>query len=418
MPTVRRIGMMLKKTVARIIALFLAAFGIAGCANSPDTWKPRVRNETELSNAIEKAIKGTGQPSAACALIRSTEDPIVAAAGRTRIDGGEEVTTKSLYHIGSTMKMLTATLTAILIEENILSYETTLADAFPDIPMHPDYRKVTILDLIYSRGGIIPFQNTDNEEPEIVEEFWLSIPARSPGSPETQREMITRYALARTPIQGEGNKAVPVYSNVGWAILGHILERTAGIPFEGLFKERILEPLGIKGYKFSGWPDDAYGTGEPIGHYPPETVGAKHRAQSAADNYRFPDWMNPAGGLSLDIHGFAAVIREQLLGLKGEGTLLNRSAYELIHSVGIEVDISTMYQLDEGSGKLKLGHGVAVEETELGKLSAGEGSGGTYLAFMVIYPGLDIAFAGLTNAGDGMEVLSRIIKETTGFSFE
>jgi CubicO group peptidase (beta-lactamase class C family) len=42
------------------------------------------------------------------------------------------VTTNDVFHIGSCTKSMTATLTAMLIEEGKLRWDTTIADVFPE----------------------------------------------------------------------------------------------------------------------------------------------------------------------------------------------------------------------------------------------------------------------------------------------
>lgn len=395
-----------------------AALVVSGCA-TVSAWKPLVSNGDEMKRVVETAIAEDGQPSAAGALVRADGAAVSAAAGSTRM-GGIPVTEKSLYHIGSVTKSMTAVLAAILIEEGRLDYTTTLAAALPGINMRDEYRDRTILDLMLSRAGIIPFQHTDNEDPAVVEALWTDIPAANAGTPRSERAAMTAYALSLPPIYAPGDEAVPVYSNVSWAILGHILEETVGMPYEEALATLVFAPLGIRNYKIGGWPRDDYGADEPVGHYPPEdsAAPAARRPQSEADGYFFPAWMNPAGGVNMDIEGFARYAREQLRGLGGNGSLLPKHAYEKIHSVNAVADSATMYQGAPSGQELSLGLGWGVAETDSGLLSLADGSGGTFYARLVVYPALDIAFAGLANSGDGDKALRRVIKDSTGFELE
>jgi serine-type D-Ala-D-Ala carboxypeptidase len=51
-------------------------------------------------------------------------------------------------------------------------------------------------------------------------------------------------SLVRTPLRGTPGKSV-TYSDVGFVVLGEVLERAAGEPLPGLLERRVYEPLGM-----------------------------------------------------------------------------------------------------------------------------------------------------------------------------
>ncbi|MBN1647623.1 MAG: beta-lactamase family protein [Spirochaetales bacterium] len=405
----------------KIIILAMAAFIplclVCSCTNAGGnrTWKPLVKNQQEMKSALEAALACGGQPSASCALVQSEGPALIASAGTSRLPDGTPVNTKSLYHIGSTTKSMTALLAMILVEQGKLQLSTTLSEVFPDMKMRTEYRDMDMLDLMMNRAGIIPFQQTANEDPQVVEDLWQRIPANHPDDPTGERAAMTAYTLALPSAGSTKSNPLIVYSNAGWAILGHCLETILGISYEQALTELVFNPLGISNFKIGGWPNDNYDPAQPVGHYPAEAKGASPQAQTAENDYLFPDWMNPAGGVNIDIEGFTAYAREQLQGLKGKGTLLSQTGYSTMHSIQAQADIETMYQgAGRGTGTIKFGLGWAVEETDSGLFSMADGSGGTFYARLIVYPALDIAFAGFTNSGSG-EVLSDVIRRTTGF---
>ena len=66
------------------------------------------------------------------------------------------MTTNDVFHIGSDTKSMTATLTAMLIEEGKLRWDTTIADVFPELKgkMDKQYEAVTVEQLLTHRGGV------------------------------------------------------------------------------------------------------------------------------------------------------------------------------------------------------------------------------------------------------------------------
>lgn len=49
-----------------------------------------------------------------------------------------------------------------------------------------------------------------------------------------------------------------VYSNIGWTLLGRVIEKVSGIPSGDYINENIWKPLGMK-HTFAEKPDDALG---------------------------------------------------------------------------------------------------------------------------------------------------------------
>src|SRR5690606_3654788 len=94
-------------------------------------------------------------PALAGAIVDLEGNTTLGATGTRRAGHEEPVTTGDLWHLGSCTKAMTATLIARLVERGDLEWTTTLADAFPDfaLSMHPDWREVTIEQLLANRGG-------------------------------------------------------------------------------------------------------------------------------------------------------------------------------------------------------------------------------------------------------------------------
>ena len=370
--------------------------------------------------SIDRILSAHGQASAACAIVAAEGPVLIGATGRTRLGGPETVHENSLYHIGSTQKSMTAMLVLMLAEKGLLQTSTTLKEALPHVPMRPEYARASVRDLMLSRAGILPLQRTDIEDPQVVNELWHTIPSRHPLDARAQRAAVTAYALQLPSITPPDTEPQPVYSNVGWAILGHVIEQVLELPYEQILHSWLLQPLGIEQYKHGGWPRDDYAPSEPVGHYARETPEQPAKPQTAGDGYRFPDWMNPAGGLNLNIDSFARYAQEHLLGLQGKSALLTQTSYRQLHVTQVEADAAVMYRLKtpQHGPALKLGYGWGIETTDAGPLSSADGSGGTYYARLLIYPPLGLAFAGLANDGSGSVVLNQVVEAATGYSME
>jgi CubicO group peptidase (beta-lactamase class C family) len=394
-----------------LLSIFAVALLSYSAACAKGKWQPVIQNDESLMNLLLEMKEEHNQPAMAAALVYG--DSIIAKATVGNIVHGDEqaASEKSRFHIGSTTKSMTAVLVAMLVKDGKLEYDMTLEQALPDMPMLDAYRSVTISDLLNNKAGIIAFQLTTLEDPAVVKQLVEEIPAAYP-DPTEQRREVTQLALSLEPIAEPGTRVV--YSNVGWPIIGHIVERTAGMSYESLLNERIFEPLGMNNTKLGGWPASESEPEQPRGHYiNPESPG-EPIPQKLDDEYILSDWMNPSGGIHCTIGDYALYAREHLLGLQGKGKLLGEEEYATLHSVHVTVNLRDMYPHMQQDREAMFGYGWGIAKIEKGNLSSGAGSGGTFFAQIYVYPALNMAFVGFTNCGSGAQALRQTYQKATG----
>jgi CubicO group peptidase (beta-lactamase class C family) len=391
-----------------LIVVMLTPFGIA---STMENWQPEIQSNESLTDLLTETRDLYNQPAVAAALVYG--DSIIAEATIGNIVYGEEETVneRSRFHIGSTTKSMTAVLVAMLVSEGKLTYDMTLEQALPGMPMRDEYRKATIHDLLCNKAGIIAFQITTLEDPVIVKKLIEDIPAAYP-DPTEQRREVTKLALSLDPIAEPGTKVI--YSNVGWPIIGYILEVATEQSYEDLLQERIFKPLGMNTARISGWPASESEPEQPRGHYIDPENTAKPVPQNLDDEYVLSSWMNPSGGVHCSIHDYALYARENLAGLQGKGQLLSQQEYETIHKIHVRVNIRDMYPHMKQDREAMFGYGWGIAEKENGNLSSGAGSGGTFFAQIYVYPALNFAFVGFTNCGSGAPALRGIYQKVTG----
>jgi CubicO group peptidase (beta-lactamase class C family) len=376
-----------------------------------EKWQPVIQDDESMVNLLAETRQKYNQPAMAAALVHG-EDIVAQATVGTIVYGEDQtVNEKSRFHIGSTTKSMTALLVAMLVKEGKLSYDMTLEQALPDMPMRDDYRKATIHDLLCNKAGIIAFQLTTREDPVIVEKLMEGIPAEYP-DPTEQRREVTKLALSLEPIAQPGTKVI--YSNVGWPLIAYIIELATQQSYEDLLQERVFDPLGMKTAKIGGWPASLSEPDQPRGHYPGPDSVVTPTPQQLDDAYVLYSWMNPSGGVHCSIHDYALYAREHLLGLQGKGKLLGQEEYETIHTIHVRVNIRDMYPHMKQDREAMFGHGWAISEKDNGNLSLAAGSGGTFFAQIYVYPALNMAFVEFTNCGSGARALREVYQRVTG----
>ncbi|MCD7930022.1 MAG: beta-lactamase family protein [Tannerellaceae bacterium] len=130
--------------------------------------------------------------------------------------------------IGSITKMVTATLIWQLVEEGKIDPAETLDRYFPEVP---ESGKITLLQMLNHTSGLgdIVVKNDT-----VID--WLLEPV----SKEELLSEIVRQGVFFEP--GDSVK----YSNSAYYLLGQIVEKKYGRPYEEVVKEKITTPLGLK----------------------------------------------------------------------------------------------------------------------------------------------------------------------------
>jgi CubicO group peptidase (beta-lactamase class C family) len=136
-----------------------------------------------------------------------------------------------VFFIGSVSKTFTALLLQDAVERGEMKLDDQVARCLPASVKMPAYRgrQITLLDLATHSAGF-PV-NPDNMTGKDVKEQYETYTV------EKMYAFLSGYQLTREP----GTEYE--YSNVGMALLGHVLALRAGTNFESLLVNRICRPL-------------------------------------------------------------------------------------------------------------------------------------------------------------------------------
>jgi CubicO group peptidase (beta-lactamase class C family) len=146
--------------------------------------------------------------------------------GYSQINGTEKkpLTAETKYRIHSITKTFTAVMIFQLIEEGKLKLNDTLDKFFPQIP---NAARITIGHILAHRSGIHDFEPDGS---------WRM-------QPRTKEEVLARIAQGRPDFEPDARNQ---YSNAGYLLLGYIVEKAGGKPYQEALKERITSKIGLK----------------------------------------------------------------------------------------------------------------------------------------------------------------------------
>jgi CubicO group peptidase (beta-lactamase class C family) len=272
-----------------------------------------------LSQMLETIRVKHEFPALAAVVVVDGEIVATNAVGFRKCGGTEKVTVNDKFHIGSLTKSMTATLAAMLVEQERIAWTSTIGGSFPEYEnqIHPDYRDVTLEQLLAHRGGA-----PGNAPNDLWSQAW-----NSSGSQVEQRLDFVKGILARKPEAKPG--ANHIYSNQGYAIAGVMLEKAAGKPWEELMQSMLFEPLGMKSAGF-GAPATPGKVDQPWGHMKGRFTGIHSVPPGPrADN---PPAIGPAGTVHCSLPDLARYALFHLDGARGDSELLSAESFEKLHA--------------------------------------------------------------------------------------
>jgi CubicO group peptidase (beta-lactamase class C family) len=143
------------------------------------------------------------------------------------------------FRLGSITKQFTATLILQLVEQGKIKLDGRVSDYLPDYRKDTGAR-ITIHHLLSHTSGVPNYTAAPGFSENV---------SRNPFEVD---DFVKKYASGDLEFE-PGAKFN--YSNSGYFLLGAIIEKVTGKPYEQVLKEKILDPLGMKN---SGY--DHYGT--------------------------------------------------------------------------------------------------------------------------------------------------------------
>ena len=253
--------------------------------------------------------------------------------GTTAVDGGAEMRRDTIFRISSMTKPITAVAAMILLEECVVRLDEPVTRVLPELADRrvvrridgpaddtvPANRPITVRDLLTFRMGFGGYFGPCPLN-ELAAPLQLSVGPPQPSLPPEPDEWMRRFATLPLMFQ-PGERWL---YHTGADILGVLIARASGQPFEQFLRERVFEPLGMKDTAFSvsGADIDRLATS-----YSTDPDTGTLRLYDAPDGQWSTPPAFPSGGAGLvstadDFLAFAEML------LRGGAPLLSRPSIE------------------------------------------------------------------------------------------
>lgn len=249
--------------------------------------------QTSLDSMLNPYLTRYDLPAIAAAVVKDGKVISTGAVGTRKAGVKIPVTINDRFHLGSDTKAMTALLAAMLVEEGKLRWDTTIAETFPELmeKMDPRLRRVALEQLLSHTSGI----PTDNED---ILKVYLEAMSQD-GNLDDLRYWLVRQWSKRPLEFDPGTKFA--YSNMGYTIIGAMIERVGKKTWDEAITERIFIPLKLRTAGLG--PQSSLGKIDaPLGH---TIVDGKVKAFLAGPNGDGPSIIGPAGIAHMSVLDFA-----------------------------------------------------------------------------------------------------------------
>ena len=196
-----------------------------------------------IQTALQQAVASGVFPGAVLAVRRGHGHVCIASAGRLSCDPpGGPVVTSTIYDLASLTKPLAAvTAGALLMQEGRCRLDDRADQLLPELQDAP-VGSATLRDLLTHSSGL-PGWRGFYERMSPNADLPSSQEARANAGPQVL-QLIKEEAL----VYGRGERSL--YSDLGFMLLGFIIERLSGSTLDRFLAERIARPLGAESLQY------------------------------------------------------------------------------------------------------------------------------------------------------------------------
>lgn len=328
-------------------------------------------------------------PGATLGILRvhpDREDELAEAAfGVLNTDTGVEVTTDSVFQIGSITKVWTATIAMQLAEEGVLDLDAPVAETLPELRLaDPEIAKtVTMRHLLTHTSGIDGdvFADTGRGD-DCLEKY---------------------VALLSEARQNHPLGAAFSYCNSGFSLAGRMIEKLTRRTWDVALRDRLVAPLGLR--HTVTLPEEALMFRAAVGHVK-AAAGPDSDPWSLAAVWGLPRSVGPAGLITSSAADVLAFARLHLAGgVTHDGTrLLSEASTRVMTECQVKLP-------DTRSPGDSWGIGWARYRWDGHQLIGHDGGTIGQSAFLRLLPEEGLAVVLLTNGGSTRDLYEELYRE-------
>lgn len=302
-----------------------------------------VNSKAELEEKIKVEFSSKNLMSISYCVLKNDNILHIGALGFADKANKKLATENTRYLIASISKTITAVAIMKLVEQNLISLDDDINQKLPFSARNPNFPNIPITyRMLLSHTSSISdeFQNT------------LTLDCYGTDCPMTLTQYFDNVFLVNGQYYSTDNFSnnspgtKEDYSNLGSALLGYLVERTTGIPFDEYCKNSIFKPLGMTKteWRLANTPFSELA----IPYYSENSITNQH--------YTFPDY--PNGGLRTNVLDLSKFLRMVIQNGNFYGTqILSTATMTTIKTLQFgSPDQCLSFYYETINGKRVLGH--------------------------------------------------------------
>lgn len=315
-----------KNPLLTVGALTLLTLTIGGCAEDlPALEDLDASNEAEVMTFIQAHRIAAELPGLSACIVKDGAVAWCGASGFAHIKENRRATPDTPFLLASVSKLVTATSAMQAVEAGLVELDQPIAEALSFEAAHPGGAPLTLRQLLSHTASV--------EDADVMDDFYyddrdptMSLRAVTEGYFDPEG----RFYSARDNFLSAPPGTTYNYSNMGYALIGHLVEEVQATPFDEQTRRDIFDPLGMN---HTAWNRGALDLSQVAMPY--DTSGPRLRALG---HYTFADY--PNGGLRSSARDMARFLAAMTSGgsLEGERVLSEATLESMLRVVDSELD--------------------------------------------------------------------------------
>ncbi len=188
-------------------------------------------NAADFGPAVDRYLQAQMQrqhiPGIALAVLKNGKPLYVKGYGVATLEHPVAVTANTVFQLGSIGKQFTAVAVMLLADEHKLNLDDPLSKYLREVPA--SWNKVTLRLMLNHQAGIPQYTTPQRQRLDLAHDY-------------SDAELI-QLAISQ-PLDFEPGSDVS-YSDVGYVLLGFVINRVAGEFYGDFLQQRIFKPLGM-----------------------------------------------------------------------------------------------------------------------------------------------------------------------------
>ncbi|MBS1682061.1 MAG: beta-lactamase family protein [Bacteroidetes bacterium] len=182
----------------------------------------------DFEGFIKSGLKNRQAAGAAVAIVKDTSIIFLKGFGLREIGKPDSVNERTVFRIGSVSKSMTATLAATLVRDSLFQWDDLLINYLPDFRLKTESatKKLKLRHILSHTEGL-PYHA-----------YTIMVEKRTPT--DTLIEYLKDLDLIAEPGK------IYSYQNVGFSLIGKVMEKISNDHFENLLQKNLFGPLGMR----------------------------------------------------------------------------------------------------------------------------------------------------------------------------